>query len=67
MTKKRRTMKTKAAATREQVYAFAWGAIERGHPLELTVEGSKAPALAGSVPLARRALARLGVKEVDLG
>jgi hypothetical protein len=32
VTKKRRTMETKAAATRDQVYAFAWAAIERGHP-----------------------------------
>ena len=32
VTKKRRTKGTKAAATREQVYAFAWGCIERGRP-----------------------------------
>jgi hypothetical protein len=32
VTKKRRTLATKPAATREQVYAFAWGCIERGHP-----------------------------------
>jgi hypothetical protein len=32
VTKKRRTMKTKPAATREQVYKFAWGAIEAGCP-----------------------------------
>jgi hypothetical protein len=38
-----------------------------GHPLELTVEGRKAPTLAGNMPLARRALARLGVKDADLG
>ena len=30
VTKQRRTKGTKAAATREQVYAFAWGSIERG-------------------------------------
>jgi hypothetical protein len=32
VTKEQRTMKTKPAATREQVYRFAWGAIEAGHP-----------------------------------
>jgi hypothetical protein len=32
VTKQRRTMATKAAATREQVYKFAWGAIEAGRP-----------------------------------
>jgi hypothetical protein len=32
VTKKRRTLKTKPAATREQVYSFAWGAIEAGCP-----------------------------------
>ena len=32
VTKKRRTLATKPAATREQVYKFAWGAIERGCP-----------------------------------
>jgi len=32
VTKQRRTMKTKPAATREQVYRFAWGAINAGHP-----------------------------------
>ena len=32
VTKQRRTKGTKAAATREQVYAFAWGCIERGQP-----------------------------------
>ena len=32
VTKQRRTKGTKAAATREQVYAFAWGSIERGQP-----------------------------------
>ena len=32
VTKQRRTKETKAAATREQVYAFAWGCIERGQP-----------------------------------
>ena len=32
MTKHRRTMKTKSAATREQVYQFAWGAIDAGYP-----------------------------------
>ena len=32
MTKHRRTMKTKPAATREQVYQFAWGAIDAGYP-----------------------------------
>jgi len=32
VTKKRRTLATKPAATREQVYAFAWGAIEAGYP-----------------------------------
>jgi hypothetical protein len=32
VTKQRRTKGTKAAATREQVYTFAWGCIERGHP-----------------------------------
>lgn len=32
VTKKRRTLKTKPAATREQVYEFAWGAIKAGCP-----------------------------------
>jgi hypothetical protein len=32
LTKKRRTKKGRPAATREQVYRFAWGAIEAGHP-----------------------------------
>jgi hypothetical protein len=32
VTKKRRTLATKPAATREQVYQFAWGAIEAGCP-----------------------------------
>jgi hypothetical protein len=32
VTKKRRTLTTKPAATREQVYQFAWGAIEAGCP-----------------------------------
>jgi hypothetical protein len=32
VTKQRRTMKTKPAATREEVYQFAWAAIEAGHP-----------------------------------
>jgi hypothetical protein len=32
VTKKNRVMQTKPAATREQVYTFARGAIERGHP-----------------------------------
>ena len=32
VTKQRRTKGTKAAATREQVYAFAWGCIERRQP-----------------------------------
>jgi hypothetical protein len=32
VTKQRRTMATKPAATREQVYQFAWAAIESGHP-----------------------------------
>jgi hypothetical protein len=32
VTKQRRVMATKKAATREQVYAFAAGAIEAGHP-----------------------------------
>jgi hypothetical protein len=32
VTRKRRTKKTKAAVTRDQVYAFAWGAIEHGQP-----------------------------------
>jgi hypothetical protein len=32
VTKKRRTKATKPAATREQVYRFAWGAIEAGRP-----------------------------------
>jgi hypothetical protein len=32
VTKHRRTMKTKPAATREQVYRFAWGAINAGYP-----------------------------------
>ncbi len=32
VTKQRRNMKTKPAATREQVYKFAWGAIEAGRP-----------------------------------
>ncbi len=31
-TKQRRTMETKPAVTREQVYQFAWGAISAGHP-----------------------------------
>ena len=30
VTRKRRVKKTKAAVTREQVYAFAWGSIEHG-------------------------------------
>jgi hypothetical protein len=29
---KRRQMATKPAATREEVYAFAWGAVKAGHP-----------------------------------
>jgi hypothetical protein len=32
VTKKRRTKATKSAATREQVYQFAFGAIDAGHP-----------------------------------
>jgi hypothetical protein len=32
VTKQRRTKGKKAAVTREQVYAFAWGCIERGQP-----------------------------------
>jgi hypothetical protein len=32
VTKRRRTKGKKAAVTREQVYAFAWGCIERGQP-----------------------------------
>jgi hypothetical protein len=32
VTKKRRTLKAKPAATREQVYQFAWGAISAGCP-----------------------------------
>jgi hypothetical protein len=32
VTRKRRAKKTKAAVTREQVYAFAWGCIEHGQP-----------------------------------
>jgi hypothetical protein len=32
VTKRQRTMATKPAATREQVYTFAWGAIDGGHP-----------------------------------
>jgi hypothetical protein len=32
VTKQRRTKATKAAATREQVYTFAWGCIECGQP-----------------------------------
>lgn len=32
VTKKRRTLATKPAATRDQVYRFAWGAIEAGCP-----------------------------------
>jgi hypothetical protein len=32
VTKKRRVKKTKAAATRDQVYAFAWGCIEHDQP-----------------------------------
>ena len=32
VTRKRRTKKTKAAVTREQVYQFAWGAIQLGNP-----------------------------------
>jgi hypothetical protein len=32
VTKQRRTKGTKSAATREQVYAFAWGCIEHGQP-----------------------------------
>jgi hypothetical protein len=32
VTRKRRVKKTKAAATREQVYTFAWGCIDRGNP-----------------------------------
>jgi hypothetical protein len=32
VTKQQRTMATKPAATRDQVYTFAWGAIEAGHP-----------------------------------
>jgi hypothetical protein len=32
VTRKRRVKKTKPAVNREQVYAFAWGCIERGNP-----------------------------------
>jgi hypothetical protein len=32
VTRKRRTKRTKAAVSREQVYIFAWGCIERGQP-----------------------------------
>ena len=32
VTKQRRTMKTKPAATREDVYRFAWASIKAGHP-----------------------------------
>jgi hypothetical protein len=32
VTKQQRTMNTKPAATREEVYRFAWGAIEAGRP-----------------------------------
>jgi hypothetical protein len=32
VTKKRRLQKTKPAVTREEVYKFAWAAIEAGHP-----------------------------------
>jgi integrase len=32
VTKRRRVQKTKPAATREEVYRFAWAAIEAGHP-----------------------------------
>jgi hypothetical protein len=32
VTRHRRTMKTKPAATREEVYQFAWGAIGAGYP-----------------------------------
>jgi hypothetical protein len=32
VSEKRRVKKTKAAVTREQVYTFAWGCIEYGHP-----------------------------------
>jgi hypothetical protein len=32
VTKRRRTKGTKAAVTRDQVYAFAWGCIEHGQP-----------------------------------
>ena len=32
VTKQKRAKGTKPAATREQVYAFAWGCIERGEP-----------------------------------
>jgi hypothetical protein len=32
VTEQRRTKATKAAVTREQVYAFAWGCIEHGQP-----------------------------------
>jgi hypothetical protein len=32
VTKQQRTMATKPATTREQVYTFAWGAIDPGHP-----------------------------------
>jgi hypothetical protein len=32
VTKKRRTLQTKPAATRQEVYSFAWGAIEAGCP-----------------------------------
>jgi integrase len=32
VTKRRRVQKTKPAATREEVYKFAWAAIDAGHP-----------------------------------
>jgi len=32
VTKRRRVQKTKPAVTREDVYKFAWAAIEAGHP-----------------------------------
>jgi len=32
VTRKRRTKKTKAAVSREQVYRFAWGCVEHGQP-----------------------------------
>jgi hypothetical protein len=32
VTKQRRTMKTKPAATRDDVYRFAWASIKAGHP-----------------------------------